>query len=63
VVITQRTNDFHAAIAGEAGVWGSGGSAAEALGQLVFAHPGRFGVTIDSDIMPRGIRYEHEARA
>jgi predicted RNase H-like HicB family nuclease len=48
VVVTQRVNDFHASVPGESGMWGAGGSAAEALGQLVFAHPERFAVTIDS---------------
>lgn len=48
VVVVQRVSDFHASIPGESGMWGAGGSAAEALGQLVFAHPERFGVSVDS---------------
>jgi hypothetical protein len=47
VVLTQRVHDFHAALQGRDGIWGTGGNAAEAIGQMVFAHPLVFGVEID----------------
>jgi predicted RNase H-like HicB family nuclease len=53
LIIVQRTNDFHASLDGRPGVWGAGGSAAEAVGQMIIAHPGVFELIIDqAAVMP-----------
>ncbi len=47
IVLTRRSDDWHAAIKGEPGRWGCGKSPAEALGTLVLARPEAFGVEVE----------------
>jgi hypothetical protein len=45
IVVTQRTADYHAALASNPKIWGCGQSEEEAIGDLVRSHPEMFDVT------------------
>jgi hypothetical protein len=39
IVITKRSQDYHACLHSDSSVWGRGSSPADAIGDLVWAHP------------------------
>lgn len=44
IKITERESDHHACINNLQGVWGCGENKFEAIGQMIFFHPEKFGV-------------------
>jgi predicted RNase H-like HicB family nuclease len=44
IIVTTRSNDYHAAIDGQSEIWGCGKTPREAVGNLVEAHKENFGV-------------------
>ncbi len=44
IVLRKRTNDIHASLNGQPGIWGCGRSDREAIGDLVLSHPEKFGI-------------------
>ncbi len=49
VIVTKRSDDYHACQAGKTAVWGCGKTADEAIGSLIRAHQDRFNITIVLD--------------
>lgn len=47
ITITRRTDDFHAAIAGDARIWDCGKTQAEAVGNLIMSHPDKFTIVVN----------------
>lgn len=52
IVVTKRSEDFHACIKGQPGYWDCGRSPSEAIGNLIRTHPEQFNVTINNDWRP-----------
>ena len=46
IVVTRRSDDWHACLAGHPGVWDAGANALEAIGGLVTHHPECTGILI-----------------
>jgi hypothetical protein len=46
IVVTKRSQDYHACIEGELGLWGCGATSTAAIGDLVSSHYEHFGVAI-----------------
>jgi len=49
IILTERMEDFHARLDGKKGIWGSGKSPYEAIGNLVKRWPEEFGLEIQCD--------------
>ena len=47
VIVKNRSDDVHAHLDGETGVWGCGATSREAVGNMVQAHPGHFGIRFE----------------
>jgi hypothetical protein len=45
--VCRRSDDFHASLEGQRGVWGCGPGSDAAIGDLVRSHPEMFGIKID----------------
>ena len=58
IVITKRSDDYHACLKGKPCIWGCGKTVVEAIGQLMLAHPEIFGLEIkqDSTTVKRPVR-------
>lgn len=50
IVVTKRTEDYHACLKGDEGIWGCGKSIPEAIGDCVQAHPERFNLKFKIDV-------------
>lgn len=46
IIVTRRSNDYHAQLEGERGCWGRGSTVDEAIGDLVRSWPELFDITI-----------------
>ena len=46
IVVTKRSDDLHACMAGRPEIWGCGKTLYEAVGSLIAAHPERFNIEI-----------------
>ena len=46
IVMTKRTDDFHACIRNHPELWGCGRTHSEAIGNLISAHKEHFGIKI-----------------
>ncbi len=51
--VTKRTEDYHACIDGEPGLWDCGKTPALAVGSLIYTHRDRFGIEIDTGFLPQ----------
>ncbi len=49
IVVTRRSDDYHASISGQSGLWGCGKTESEAIGDLVQSHPEALGITVERD--------------
>lgn len=49
IIITYRSHDVHAHLAGNTGIWGCGSTVPNAIGDLVLSHPEAFGVVVQHD--------------
>ena len=49
IVITKRTDDYHACIAGHPEIWGCGENYSQAIGDLIRSHREEFNVDIEYD--------------
>jgi len=49
IVVTKRTDDYHACIRDHPEIWGCGKDYNEAIGDLIRSHKGEFGIQIEYD--------------
>ena len=49
IVVTTRTDDYHACIKGNPEIWGCGEDYDKAIGDLVRSHKSEFGINIEYD--------------
>lgn len=47
LIVTKRTDDYHATLASNPAIWGCGRTPIEAIGDLLLAHQYVFNVTVD----------------
>jgi hypothetical protein len=47
IIVTRRSDDYHACLENDSGVWGCGITVYSALGNLVLAHQAEFGLTVE----------------
>lgn len=47
IVVTKRSDDYHACLDGHPEIWGCGETAEEAIGDLIKAHVDTFGITVE----------------
>ena len=45
IVISRRSNDFHASLQGKSEIWGCGTTPQAAIGNMVSSHQAEFGIT------------------
>ncbi len=65
ILLTQRADDWHACIEGDAARWGCGKSVNQAIGDLVNSHQTQFGVDvrwIPVRVVEAQVRIEGEGR-
>lgn len=48
IVITRRSDDYHACLVGRPEIWGCGKTSDEAIGKLISAHAGTFNIEVES---------------
>lgn len=58
ITVTQRSDDFHACLAGQPGKWECGRTEAEAIGKLVISHAAELGVPLDRPDRSRTARQD-----
>lgn len=46
IVVTRRSDDFHACIEGNPGIWDCGKTITEAIGNLIRTHPEKFNLSL-----------------
>lgn len=49
ITVTKRSDDYHAALADNSGVWESGRTQAEAIGKLVISAGGMLGIAVHTE--------------
>ena len=54
VVVTHRSNDYHACLAGRPGIRGCGKTPQEAIGDLIITHEETMGIEVE---LPTGERH------
>lgn len=48
IIVKRRSDDFHASMENQVGIWGRGKSPAEAIGDMVQAHAAFFSIVVDT---------------
>ena len=47
IIVTRRTEDYHACLENQTGIWGSGKTQDEAIGDVVRSHKDTFKIEIE----------------
>ena len=47
IIVTRRTDDYHACLEGHPEIWGCGKTPRAAVGDLIWSHPDIFGVKVE----------------